>query len=167
MQLLKFVKNIFKLIGNYTGNSYAHWGHALSVPLVNLAPFIKNMILRDVGDNISKNYIIYTKKVLILLKFKNISSYHLLPVVFPSLSLLLERSLFQSRLLIHTFCLFFQVRLYTGDKERLKTAIVSSEEYQSHFISSGKGSTLGNLKQKYFQNRVRLRSYHPAKFVKI
>ena len=52
----KFVKNIFKLIGNYTGNSYAHWGHALSVPLVNLAPFIKNMILRGVGDNISKNY---------------------------------------------------------------------------------------------------------------
>ena len=52
----RFVKNIFNLIGNYTGNSYAHWGHALSVPLVNLAPFIKNMILRDVGENISKNY---------------------------------------------------------------------------------------------------------------
>ncbi len=52
----KFVKNIFNLIGNYTGNSYAHWGHALSVPLVNLAPFIKNKILKDVGLNISKNY---------------------------------------------------------------------------------------------------------------
>ena len=52
----KFVKNIFKLIGNYTGNSYAYWGHALSVPLVNLAPFIKNKILKDVGLNISNNY---------------------------------------------------------------------------------------------------------------
>ena len=52
----KFVKNIMRLLGNFTGNSYAHWGHALSVPLVNLAPFIKNMILKDVGLNISNNY---------------------------------------------------------------------------------------------------------------
>jgi len=51
-----FVKNIMKLIGNFTGNSYAHWGHALSVPLVNLAPFIKNIILKNVGLNISNNY---------------------------------------------------------------------------------------------------------------
>ena len=52
----KFVRNVIKMIGNYTGNSYGHWGHELSIPLVNLAPFIKNMILRDVGLNISKNY---------------------------------------------------------------------------------------------------------------
>ena len=52
----KFVKNIMRLLGNFSGNSYAHWGHALSVPLVNLAPFIKNMILKDVGLNISNNY---------------------------------------------------------------------------------------------------------------
>ncbi len=52
----KFVKNIMRILGNFTGNSYAHWGHALSVPLVNLAPFIKNMILKDVGLNISNNY---------------------------------------------------------------------------------------------------------------
>ena len=49
------------------------------------------------------------------------------------------------RLLNSFFVYLFQVRLYTGDKERLKTAIVSSEEYQSHLFGSGKGSTLGNL----------------------
>ena len=52
----KFVHNIFKLIGNYTGNSYGFWGHEFSIFLVNLFPFIKDKTLKDVGLNISNNY---------------------------------------------------------------------------------------------------------------
>lgn len=52
----KYVRNIFKLIGNYTGNSYGYWGHEFSIFLVNLVPFIKNKTLMEVGLNISKNY---------------------------------------------------------------------------------------------------------------
>ena len=58
----KFVKNVIKQIGNYEGNSYGYWGHEFSILLVNLFPFVKNKILRDVGLNISNDFMTKPKK---------------------------------------------------------------------------------------------------------
>ncbi len=51
-----FVKNIIRMMGNIQGNTCAHWGHAFSNFLINLAPFMKDKILKNVGDNIANNY---------------------------------------------------------------------------------------------------------------
>jgi short-subunit dehydrogenase len=51
-----FVKNIINQLGIYDGNIYGHWGHELSILLVNMFPFIKNKILYNVGYNISQDF---------------------------------------------------------------------------------------------------------------
>jgi 17beta-estradiol 17-dehydrogenase / very-long-chain 3-oxoacyl-CoA reductase len=50
-----FVKNVVKQIGTYKGNTYGYWGHEFSILLVNLCPFIKDSVLKDVGLNISRD----------------------------------------------------------------------------------------------------------------
>jgi 17beta-estradiol 17-dehydrogenase / very-long-chain 3-oxoacyl-CoA reductase len=51
-----FVKNIINQLGIYDGNIYGHWGHEISILLVNMFPFIKNKILYNVGYNISQDF---------------------------------------------------------------------------------------------------------------
>lgn len=51
-----FVKNVVKQIGTYNGNTYGYWGHEFSIFLVNLCPFIKDSVLKQVGLNISNDY---------------------------------------------------------------------------------------------------------------
>lgn len=51
-----FIKNIFKLLGNYNGPQYAHWKHDISSILCNFMFFYKDYILRNTGDIISTNY---------------------------------------------------------------------------------------------------------------
>ena len=50
-----FVKNVIKQIGTYKGNTYGYWGHEFSIFLVNLCPFIKDSVLKEVGLNISRD----------------------------------------------------------------------------------------------------------------
>ena len=52
----KFVNNIIKFLGNINGTTCAYWGHGFTSVLINLFPFIKNRILKNVGDTISKEY---------------------------------------------------------------------------------------------------------------
>jgi len=51
-----FIKNIFKLIGNYDGQQCADWRHELSLVLCNFIFFYKNKILKDTGATIAINY---------------------------------------------------------------------------------------------------------------
>ena len=53
-----FVKNIIRMMGNVQGPTCGYWGHALSNFLINLAPFMKDKLLKEVGDNIASNYMI-------------------------------------------------------------------------------------------------------------
>ena len=53
-----FVRNIIRMMGNVQGPTCAYWGHALSNFLINLAPFMKDKLLKEVGDNIASNYMI-------------------------------------------------------------------------------------------------------------
>jgi short-subunit dehydrogenase len=49
-----YVKNVFKLMGNYTGPQFAHWGHELSSILCNLLPpVVKDAILEDTAVKIT------------------------------------------------------------------------------------------------------------------
>tara|TARA_Y100000991_G_scaffold215067_1_gene204377 strand:- start:1311 stop:2231 length:921 start_codon:yes stop_codon:yes gene_type:complete len=52
----KFVNNIIKFLGNVNGTTCAYWGHGFTLILINFFPFIKNRILTNVGDTISKEY---------------------------------------------------------------------------------------------------------------
>ena len=52
----KFVNNIIKFLGNVNGTTCAYWGHGFTLILINFFPFIKNRILKNVGDTISKEY---------------------------------------------------------------------------------------------------------------
>lgn len=58
----KFVNSVVRQIGNYEGNTYGYWGHEFSILLVNLFPFVKNRVLRDVGLNISRDFMTKPKK---------------------------------------------------------------------------------------------------------
>ena len=51
----EYVDNIIKLLGNVQGIHNAHWGHSLSTLFINMAPFMKNKILKDVGKTIATN----------------------------------------------------------------------------------------------------------------
>ena len=51
----EYVDNIIKLLGNVQGIHNAHWGHSLSTIFINMAPFLKNRILKDVGKTIATN----------------------------------------------------------------------------------------------------------------
>jgi 17beta-estradiol 17-dehydrogenase / very-long-chain 3-oxoacyl-CoA reductase len=51
-----YVKNIIKMIGNIQGHTCAYWGHGFSNFLINLGPFMKDKLLKDVGNNIAKNF---------------------------------------------------------------------------------------------------------------
>jgi len=52
-----FVKNIIRLLGNYTGPQYAYWGHEISSIMVNfMTKYCKDKILLGVGKTISENY---------------------------------------------------------------------------------------------------------------
>ena len=51
-----FAKNIIKLIGNINGHSCAYWGHAFSEVVINLFPFMKNIILKKVGLTIANEF---------------------------------------------------------------------------------------------------------------
>ena len=58
----RFVNNVVKQIGTYQGNTYGYWGHEFSIFLVNLCPFIKDYVLKQVGLNISNDYMTKPKK---------------------------------------------------------------------------------------------------------
>ena len=45
-----------KLIGNVQGTTCAYWGHALSNYLINLAPNMKDSLLKKVGETISADF---------------------------------------------------------------------------------------------------------------
>jgi len=51
----QYVQNILKLLGNVQGIHNAHWGHYISTLFINFAPFLKDKILYQVGDNIAEN----------------------------------------------------------------------------------------------------------------
>ena len=51
----EYVENILKLLGNVQGIHNAHWGHSLSTLFINMVPFMKNRILKDVGKTIATN----------------------------------------------------------------------------------------------------------------
>jgi short-subunit dehydrogenase len=51
-----YIKNIFKLIGNYKGSQYADWRHDLSSILCNFVFFYKDSVLKETGTIIANNY---------------------------------------------------------------------------------------------------------------
>ena len=51
-----FVKNIFKLLGNYKGSNCAYWGHDISNILTNFMFFYKDIILENVGKVITEKF---------------------------------------------------------------------------------------------------------------
>ena len=51
-----FVNNIISFLGNIQGTTCGYWGHALSSYLINLAPFIKDKMLNNVGETIAQNF---------------------------------------------------------------------------------------------------------------
>jgi 17beta-estradiol 17-dehydrogenase / very-long-chain 3-oxoacyl-CoA reductase len=51
-----FVANVLRMLGNVQGATYAHWGHAFSAYIITLIPGAKDRILRDVGENIARDY---------------------------------------------------------------------------------------------------------------
>lgn len=51
-----FVKNSIKMIGNVNGSTHAYWGHALSVFLINLFPFLKAPVLYNTGHKIAEDF---------------------------------------------------------------------------------------------------------------
>ena len=51
-----FVKNIFRIIGNYNGIQFADWRHDISNILCNFMFFYKDRILEYTGNTISENY---------------------------------------------------------------------------------------------------------------
>ena len=51
----EYVNNIIKLMGNVQGIHNAYWGHSVSTLFINMAPFMKNRILKDVGKTIASN----------------------------------------------------------------------------------------------------------------
>jgi len=51
-----FVKNIFKLLGNYKGTNCAYWGHDISNILSNFIFFYKDIILKNVGNTITEKF---------------------------------------------------------------------------------------------------------------
>ena len=51
-----FIENIIAFLGNVQGTTCGYWGHALSSYLINFLPFIKDKMLNDVGDTISRNF---------------------------------------------------------------------------------------------------------------
>ena len=55
-----YVKNVFKLIGNYTGPQHAYWKHELSGFLCNVMN--SNLILEKIGRLIAKKYMEKYKK---------------------------------------------------------------------------------------------------------
>jgi short-subunit dehydrogenase len=53
----QFVANVFKLMGNYTGPQFAHWGHELSAVLCNLMPRgMRDAILHDTAEKITGSF---------------------------------------------------------------------------------------------------------------
>ena len=58
----KYVDNIMKIVGNFTGNYYGYWGHEFSILLINMFPFIKSSILNKVGQTIAHDYMDMPKK---------------------------------------------------------------------------------------------------------
>jgi short-subunit dehydrogenase len=58
----KYVDNIMKIVGNFTGNYYGYWGHEFSILLINMFPFIKTSILNKVGHTIAHDYMDMPKK---------------------------------------------------------------------------------------------------------
>ena len=57
-----FVKQIMKMIGNVQGHTCAYWGHALSNYLINLAPNMKDGMLKKVGETISADFMSAAKE---------------------------------------------------------------------------------------------------------
>jgi 17beta-estradiol 17-dehydrogenase / very-long-chain 3-oxoacyl-CoA reductase len=51
-----FVNTIISFLGNIQGTTCGYWGHALSNYLINFAPFIKDRMLRNVGETIAQNF---------------------------------------------------------------------------------------------------------------
>ena len=51
-----YVKQLMKIIGNVQGTTCAYWGHAISNYLINLAPNMKDGLLKKVGETISADF---------------------------------------------------------------------------------------------------------------
>jgi short-subunit dehydrogenase len=57
-----YVKQLMKLIGNVQGTTCAYWGHALSNYLINMAPNLKDGLLKKVGETLSADFMQKTKR---------------------------------------------------------------------------------------------------------
>jgi len=57
-----YVKQLMKIIGNVQGNTCGYWGHAISNYLINLAPNMKDGLLKKVGETISTDFMQKPKK---------------------------------------------------------------------------------------------------------
>ena len=57
-----YVKHLMKMIGNVQGSTCAYWGHALSNYLINLAPNMKDGILKKVGETLSADFMQKSKR---------------------------------------------------------------------------------------------------------
>lgn len=60
-----FVGQVMKMIGNVQGHSCAYWVHALSNYLINLAPNLKDGMLKKVGETIAKDFMYKTQNNII------------------------------------------------------------------------------------------------------
>ena len=54
----KFVNNIMKQIGHYSGTCYGYWGHEFSIFLMNIFPFMKQYFLDKTGETIANDFMI-------------------------------------------------------------------------------------------------------------
>jgi short-subunit dehydrogenase len=57
-----YVTHLMRMIGNVQGTTCAYWGHAFSNYLVNLAPNMKDGILKKVGETISADFMQKTQR---------------------------------------------------------------------------------------------------------
>lgn len=58
----KFVTQLMKLIGNVQGTTCAYWGHALSNYLINMAPNMKDGLLKKVGETLAHDFMQKSKR---------------------------------------------------------------------------------------------------------
>jgi NAD(P)-dependent dehydrogenase (short-subunit alcohol dehydrogenase family) len=53
---VRYVENIFRMMGNVQGETCAHWAHAATMIAVNFAPWLKGNALRTTGEKLAATY---------------------------------------------------------------------------------------------------------------
>jgi short-subunit dehydrogenase len=57
-----YVKHLMRMIGNVQGSTCAYWGHAFSNYLINLAPNMKDGMLKKVGETLAVDFMQKSKR---------------------------------------------------------------------------------------------------------